>query len=139
MPHKYRPIKPSQWATTFECCNCGKTRAFTPDRDMTAARLSETDKTDCPVQVLDCASHIGVSGSTNIFVQAVPGTKLIEARMGISFMGTTQMSLADISRIGSPFHPDWQDNYVQGFGNTQEEAVDNLKVELSKTADLLWA
>lgn len=74
-------------------------------------------------------SYIGVSGTTNIYVEKVQsseiGEEIWEARMGISIMGYTNHD----NRVSNPFDNRWRDNYVKGFGTSENKAIDALKKE----------
>lgn len=57
-----------------------------------------------------------------------------EVRMGFAVFGNYNESRAS----DNPFHPEFEDNYVTGRGNTVEEALADLCKEVSSTADSLW-
>lgn len=88
--------------------------------------------------VFQC-SHIGVAGTTPVHVRRMAdGT--FKARCGIAIMGSTNMDEAEFEACGyNPFHPEFQDNWAEGDGATEEEALANLKTDMRQTADSLWA
>lgn len=57
-----------------------------------------------------------------------------EVRMGIAMIGYYNRE----RRYDNPFHPNFDDNYVKGEGNTELEAVESLVKEVCSTADSLW-
>jgi len=82
-------------------------------------------------------SHIGVAGTTAVHVKKLPdGT--YEARVGIAIMGYTNMSL-DALEFANPFDDTFQDNFAQGLGTTEEAALTDLRADMNKTADSIWA
>lgn len=81
--------------------------------------------------------HIGVAGTTKLFVQKHDdGT--YEARIGIAIMGTTNMEWDELENA-NPFDADFHDNYADGKGATEEEAIAALKRDMRETADSLWS
>ena len=83
--------------------------------------------------------NVGISGITPVVVKRnTNGT--FEARMGVSIMGSTNMTEEDLDACGrDPFKDNFLDNFVWGVGNTQEEAIEALKKDHKNMADLLWA
>lgn len=88
--------------------------------------------------------HVGVSGTTRIHVRQIQKPKdhhgksipgIWEARMGIAIMGyaapTTTME-------SDPFERTFRDNFAQGYGTSEEEAILALKADLHETANSLW-
>lgn len=87
--------------------------------------------------VIHQCSHIGVAGTTAVFVKKqADGT--FEARVGIAIMGSTNMPWDDLEHA-NPFDDSFQDNYAVGNGRTEEEALSDLKNDMRKTADSIWA
>jgi len=86
--------------------------------------------------VIHHCSHIGVAGTTAVFVKKLPDGNF-EARVGIAIMGYTNISLDELENA-SPFDASFQDNYAAGTGNTEEAALSDLKNDMRKTADSLW-
>lgn len=84
-------------------------------------------------------SHIGVAGTTPVHVKRLnDGT--FKARCGIAIMGSTNMDEAKFEACGhNPFHPEFHDNWAEGAGATEEEALAALKADMHQTADSLWA
>lgn len=84
-------------------------------------------------------SEIGLSGTTDCHVQKQDDGRY-EARIGFAVFGQTNMSVSEFEQVDyNPFHARFYDNYSSGFGNTQDEAIANLKVEMGQTAESLWA
>lgn len=82
-------------------------------------------------------SHIGVAGTTAVHVKKLPdGT--YEARVGIAIMGSTNMPWDDL-KDANPFDDSFQDNFALGMGKTEEEALADMKADMNKTADSIWA
>ena len=84
-------------------------------------------------------SHIGVAGTTPVHVKRLnDGT--FKARCGIAIMGSTNMDEAEFEACGhNPFHDEFHDNYAEGCGATEDEALAALKADMHQTADSLWA
>lgn len=83
-----------------------------------------------------CAD-VGVSGTTKVFVKETsPGE--FEARVGIALLGITNME-AEKLKDANPFDEDFHDNYAHGVGKTQQEAIEEMKKDIGKIADSLWA
>ena len=89
--------------------------------------------------VIHQCSHIGVAGTTPVHVKRMDdGT--FKARCGIAIMGATNMDEAGFEACGhNPFHPEFYDNWAEGDGATEEEAIAALKADMRQTADSLWA
>lgn len=84
-------------------------------------------------------SHVGVAGTTDVHVRRTIDGNYI-ARCGIAIMGATNMDEEGFKACGyDPFHPDFRDNFAQGDGATEEEAIAALKADMRQTADSLWA
>lgn len=88
--------------------------------------------------VFEC-SHVGVAGTTPVHVKRMAdGT--FKARVGIAIMGSTNMDEAGFAACDhNPFHPEFYDNFAEGDGATEEEALAALKADMRQTADSLWA
>lgn len=92
-------------------------------------------------------TNVGISGATKVVVchrqTAKPGHEgrplvrdIFEARVGIAIMG----NYADTTTEDSdPFDRRFRDNFAQGFGTTEEEALEALRADMKSTADALWA
>lgn len=91
------------------------------------------------VVVIHQCSHIGVAGTTPVHVKRMAdGT--FKARVGIAIIGTTNMDEAGFAACDyNPFHAEFYDNFAEGDGATEEEALVALKADMNKTADSLWA
>jgi hypothetical protein len=89
--------------------------------------------------VLYQCSHIGVAGTTPVHVMRMAdGT--FKARVGIAIMGSTNMDEAGFDACGhNPFHPEFRDNWAEGDGATEEEAIEALKSDMRQTSDSIWA
>ncbi len=86
-------------------------------------------------------SHIGVSGTTPIFVKRIPVNRddfpfKYEARMGIAIMGG--VNDPDCYKK-NPFDENWCDNFVKGVGYTLEVALRKLKESVQGISEGLWA
>lgn len=89
-----------------------------------------------PITIYRC-EHIGVAGTTKLFVQKHDdGT--YEARIGIAIMGTTNMTMDELENA-NPFDKGFRDNYADGKGATEEEAIAALKADMRSTADSIWS
>lgn len=63
----------------------------------------------------------------------------VEARAGIAFFGSTQMSKEDIVRAGhDPFSNLWYDNYAFGVGESEMAASEDLERSLFRMSEQLW-
>ena len=83
--------------------------------------------------------NIGVSGTTDCHVKK-NDDGLYEARMGFALLGSTNMDEAGFKNCNyDPWHEEFYDNFASGVGSTEEEAVDNMKKDMSSIADSLWA
>lgn len=92
---------------------------------------------DTGTKVFQC-SHIGVSGTTPVHVkQLEDGT--FKARVGIAVMGFTNMDESGFEACGhNPFHPEFNDNWAEGTGPTEEAAIAAMKAEMRDLADSMW-
>lgn len=59
-------------------------------------------------------------------------------RAVIAVLGTTNMPDEYIQKT-SPFSPWFLDNYAQGFGLTEEKAIEDLKRDIKEFTDGVWA
>lgn len=85
------------------------------------------------VKCIQCQT-VGISGITDIHIQKVGDN--YEARVGIAILGEC---LDEDSKDRSPFDPNFHDNYANGTGKTEEEALENLKKDIFKTQEgLFW-
>lgn len=83
-------------------------------------------------------SHIGVAGTIDVVIKETADG--FEARCGIAILGHTNMDEQGFKNCNhDPFHEEFYDNYAHGFGKTRDEAIENLKKDMSKTADSIWA
>lgn len=84
-------------------------------------------------------SHIGVAGTTPVHVKRM-ADGAFKARVGIAIMGATNMDEAEFEACGhNPFNAKFHDNWAEGDGATEEEAIAALKADMRQTADSLWA
>ena len=90
------------------------------------------------VVIIHQCSHVGVSGTTSVHVKRLDdGT--FKARCGIAIMGSTNMDEAEFEACEhNPFHPEFHDNWAEGTGATEEEALAALKADMHQTANSLW-
>lgn len=83
-------------------------------------------------------SALGISGTTKVFVRETVNDNydpMFTARMGIAVFGVTQRKDPGLSEA-NPFDPDFGDNFAEGIGNTEIQALADLKQDvddLSKT------
>lgn len=62
-----------------------------------------------------------------------------EARQAVALFGSFQMKEGDLEKINyNPFHKDFYDNYVIGEGSSEEEAIEELKVDYKELYESLW-
>lgn len=80
-------------------------------------------------------THVGISGTTKIHVREVGG--LFVARVGIALMGTTNRPTSELA-MADPFEADFNDNYAEGHGTSEQAALDALKTEMEKISEALW-
>lgn len=81
--------------------------------------------------------NIGVSGHKIHWMRSKCG-KFHWCRQAVAIMGSFNMS-DEYLRKTSPFDPRFQDNFIEGKGNTKEEALENMNKEMSSMSDSLWA
>lgn len=84
--------------------------------------------------VFNC-SQAGVAGTTKVFVRKV-GDKFV-ARVGIVILGSTNMKEGELA-VSNPFDPDFEDNYAEGIGVTQEAAIEDMKKDMGDIAESIW-
>lgn len=70
---------------------------------------------------------VGVSGTTAVFVKQIGEN--FEARVGLAFIGTSNMSDEELKNA-NPFDASFKDNYACGRGKTSGEAIGNLREEV---------
>lgn len=81
-------------------------------------------------------SNMGLSGG-KVFIQKSESG--YEARQAISIFGSYQMREADLEAIEyNPFHPNFNDNFVRGIGDTEELALKAMKQDSQEISDSLW-
>lgn len=89
--------------------------------------------------VVHKCSHIGVAGTTPVHVKRMEDGTYV-ARVGIAIMGSTNMDDAGFEACGyNPFHHEFYDNFAEGRGATESDALEELKADMHQTADSLWA
>lgn len=87
--------------------------------------------------MLKC-ENIGVSATTDVVIKKHSDSHY-EARCGISLIGITNMTDDEFQRCNkNPFHTDFYDNYASGTGETENKAIDAMKVNLKSIADSFW-
>lgn len=87
------------------------------------------------MNMMVCKS-IGVSGNKVYWMRSKCG-KYHWCRMAVAIMGTFNMTEKEIATI-SPFDERFNDNYVQGKGETKEEAYENMEKDMKEMSDMLW-
>lgn len=64
---------------------------------------------------------------------------LYEVRMGIAIFGNSNNTDEEFEAVGhNPFHPDFNDNYAHGNGNTEEEALASMMEWMKGTSESLF-
>jgi hypothetical protein len=87
---------------------------------------------DEKIGIFHC-EHIGVAGTTEIVFKKI--NNQWKARMGIAVLGGVNFE----EMIGAnPFQKEYHDNYVEGVGETKEEAIENMKKEIENIQKGLW-
>lgn len=85
---------------------------------------------------------VGISGTTKVYVRKHPfkdTPRMFEARVGFALMGSTNMTEAEFKACGyNPFHSKFNDNYAIGWGATEDEAIADLRRELSEMSNHLF-
>lgn len=62
-----------------------------------------------------------------------------ECRAVITLFGNSNMTDEELKSINyNPFHPDLEDNYCSGFGNTHEECLESLKKDMESISQTLF-
>jgi hypothetical protein len=90
------------------------------------------------ITVFRC-DHIGVSGLTKVHKRLLLDGR-VELRMGFALLGSSNMSKSELEAVQyNPYHENFYDNYVEGTGATEEEALDVLKDRMQRVQDSLWA
>ena len=104
----------------------------------TMSMIEATTKGEPKVAVFVC-EHIGMSGITKVHKRVLEdGT--VELRMGFALMGSSNMSERELDFIDhNPFHPGFYDNFVEGRGKSEAEALVVLKDRMKRITDSLWA
>lgn len=81
---------------------------------------------------------IGLNQTTEVKYQKAADGR-IGARCGIALFGSTNMTKQQMDSCdNNPFHPDWYDNIVRGFGATEEEAFAALQKDANELSESLW-
>lgn len=92
---------------------------------------------DLPEGTVYACKDIGVASTTAVWIRN--DGNVFTARMGFALMGCTNMSEEEFEACGhNPFHPNFNDNYAEGVGATEQEAIDKMKASMRETADSLW-
>lgn len=76
----------------------------------------------------------GISGTTPIYIRKTADGFV--ARVGISILGTTNLPEKEL-KAANPFL-DFRDNYAEGKGKTEAEALEALRADIRKMSDTLW-
>ena len=87
---------------------------------------------------LHICSNIGVSGLDIHWVRSKTGKKMFKCRRFIAIMGSFNTPEHELIKL-SPFDPKANEIYVEGKGETKEEALENMQKEESDIADSLCA
>lgn len=83
-------------------------------------------------------SSQGFSKLTDIFFKLTEvGT--VEAKMGIEFMSSDDGVEERLKACNhDPFHENFKENYVNGVGNTREEAISELRKDMQSLENHMW-
>lgn len=94
--------------------------------------------TEEKITAFQCES-VGISGTTQVFVRRMAADRgsAFVARVGIAIMGQTNMA-PELLKDANPFDESFRDNYCEGVGGTQEEAIAALKRDIEETSQSLW-
>lgn len=80
---------------------------------------------------------LGVSGLTPVHIREENG--MFEARMGVDLLGYHMMSDEQLEAYQyNPFDKDFFDNFVTGFGNTEEEAIEEMRANMTRMSESLF-
>lgn len=79
----------------------------------------------------------GISALTEAFIKEDEG-KFV-ARMGFCLFGSSMMNEEQLAACDyNPFHKDFFDNYVEGTGDSEEEALEMMKNRIKGISCSLW-
>ncbi len=81
--------------------------------------------------------NIGVSGAKVHWMRSNCG-KYHWCRTAVAIMGSFNMSEKEIPSI-SPFDPKFNDNYVEGKGETREGAFKNMEADMFQLSNSIWS
>lgn len=87
---------------------------------------------------LHISNHVGVAGAKIHWMRTKDGKTKYWCRQAIAIMGSFNMP-HDYIMNTSPFEPRFRDNYVEGKGNTKEEALEAMNKEKKNLSESLWA
>lgn len=83
------------------------------------------------------SKNVGVSRTTPTVVRKF-GNQFV-ARMGVALFGQTNMTDHELDAIRrNPFHKEFYDNYAEGVGATEEEAVKAMDEDAMKIGNSLF-
>lgn len=136
-----RKPKPFSIIQENTCMGCGSILEFCHEIDYESWILyvGIKEKHTKPSGTIVCnvfsCEHIGVAGTTDIFVRTNEEGKYV-ARVGIAILGGTNF---EASIGANPFDKYFHDNYSEGVGTTVDEALAALKEEMHKLSHSLFA
>lgn len=80
---------------------------------------------------------IGLAGTTPVTLRR--DSNGFTARMGVAIFGTTNMDEEGFEKCGgNPFHSEFHDNYVEGSGLTEDEAIKAMEKDYWNMHESLW-
>lgn len=81
--------------------------------------------------------HTGVSGGEVHWMRSETGKQRFWCRRVVAIFGSYNTT-EEYRKNTSPFVHNFQDNYVEGKGNTPEEALKNMEKEMESLSESLW-
>lgn len=140
----YREFRKDGWPL---CPQCGEDELYSLCVPATAEtitgcyRCSWTPPAPEPISCFICHSP-GLAGTTPLTIQRTAGLgwERFEARMGVAIFGYSNLDDEGFERAQyNPFHEEFHDNFVQGDGRTQDEAIEALQEDHRQMHEGLFA
>lgn len=78
---------------------------------------------------------MGVTATTKAYVRPAAGG--FEARMGVAVLGQANMKREQLERL-TPFDAGFKDNYIEGSGPTEAEALEKMKEDMEALSKTLF-
>lgn len=79
--------------------------------------------------------EMGVAGTTKVVMRKIG--EGFEVRVGVAILGHANLSDEELA-VANPFDESFHDNYAEGKGKTQEEAVESLKKNIKELFNMIW-